>query len=269
MSFVALNIAANSLAIQSEKVQTIASNIANTNVIGYKASTLYPFDSYYNTQKRPGGQVTSDSNVISPTGIQFGTGAYVGAINRNFKQGEPIKSDRNLDIMINGEGFFVVNAADGTQLFTRNGSFKIDAATNQLITQSGLVVSPGLTIDPNIMSERNIFVKRDGRIVFKADTGVEEDIGQLDIATFINNDGLVAIGDSMYIYTDASGDPSIGAALTDNRGAILDNNLESSNVDSITEVTNLTEAMRTNEMTLMAYQTADNMLKSNIELAKT
>ncbi len=259
----ALYVAATGAKLQSKAVDNIANNIANSNTTSFKKGMLAATDLLYQTEKRVGGPVSADSDVIVPTGVQFGSGAAVTAIVKDYRQGDPINTGEDLNLTINGKGFFIVNMPDGTQAYTRDGTFHIDPTTNQLVTSLGYVISPGIEIPNNY---KKIMIKQDGTVlVTLPDDDIPQIQGQLDMATFINVEGLEAMGDNLLLQTDASGDVILGNAGVDNFGVIMQGWLEGSNVDPITELSDLIKAQRTYEMNVKTIQVADQMEKTTTD----
>lgn len=253
------DISATGAIAQSSAVDNIANNIANVNTVSFKKGYFATTDLPYITERRAGGAVNANSNVVVPTSIQYGAGAAVSAIIRDQHQGDAISTGNQLDLQLDGFGYFVLNMPDGSQAYTRDGRFQIDPNTNQIVTNLGYVVSPGINIPQDY---KNILVKSDGTIlVTLPNNDTPQEQGQLEIATFINPTGLEMKGDNLYLQTDASGEAQLGVAGQENYGLIKAGWLEGSNVDPIIEMTDLVKAQRGYEMNVKVITASDQMME--------
>lgn len=253
------NIAATGATSQAAAIDNIANNIANANTTGFKKGFLHTTDLHYQTERRAGGAVAGQSDIIVPTSIQYGAGSAVSAIIRDQKQGDAINTGNQLDMSIDGNGYFILNMPDGTQAFTRDGRFSIDPNSGQLVTPLGYVVSPGIEIPPE---HKKVLIKSDGTVLVELPGNDTPQVqGQIEIATFINPNGLELKGDNIVLQTDASGQARIGVAGEDNYGNIRSGWLEGSNVKPIMEITSLVEAQRVYEMATKVIMTSDKMLE--------
>jgi flagellar basal-body rod protein FlgG len=263
MAVRALDIAASGIMFQSKTIDNIANNIANANTIGFKAGFLSGADLIYQNEQVVGAPVTAGSDLVVPVGIQFGSGVRVDGVIKNFGQGDTISTGEALNLAIVGDGFFVVDLPDGSQAYTRNGIFHIDPTTNQIVTSMGYVLDPGITVPQN---HKKIIIRPDGSI-FAELPGQEqlEQLGQINLASFINRGGLSAIGDNLYQQTDASGEPIINYPGQENFGTLMQGWLENSNVNAISEVTNLIKAQRAYEMNAKVIEAADQILRTIID----
>lgn len=253
------NIAGTGAHAQSSAVDNIANNIANVNTTSFKKGFLATTDLHYQSERRAGGAVDANGDIIVPTSIQYGAGAAVSAIIRDSKQGDSISTGRELDMTIDGKGYFVLNMPDGTQAYTRDGSFQVDPNTNQIVTNLGYVVSPGIEIPANY---KKIVIRNDGMVLVELpnnDTLQEQ--GQLDIAIFVNQNGLELQGNNLLLQTDASGQAQLGLAGQENYGQIRSGWIEGSNIDPIIEMTDLVKAQRGYEMNIKVITTSDQMLE--------
>jgi flagellar basal-body rod protein FlgG len=254
-----LDIASTGAIAQSRAIDNIANNIANVNTISFKKGYFATTDLPYTNEKRAGGAVNVNSNVVVPTSIQCGAGTAVSAIIKDQKQGDAINTGNSLDVRIDGLGFFVLNKPDGTQAYTRDGRFQIDPNTNQIVTNDGYVVSPGVNIPPE---NKSISIRDDGVVmVTLPNNDTPQEQGQLEIATFVNPAGLNSIGDNLYLQTDASGNAQLGVANQDIYGRLFSGWLEGSNVDPISEMTNLVKGQRAYEMNIKVISTSDQMMQ--------
>jgi flagellar basal-body rod protein FlgG len=253
------DIASTGAIAQASAVDNIANNIANVNTVSFKKGYFATTDLPYETERRAGGAVSVNSNVVVPTSIQYGAGVAVSAIIRDQHQGDAINTANQLDVRIDGPGYFVLNMPDGTQTYTRAGRFQIDPNTNQIVTSLGYVVAPGINIPPDYT---NILIKNDGTVlVTLPNNPTPEEQGQIEMAMFVNPAGLQMNGDNIYSQTDASGDAQLGTAGQDNYGRFLAGWLEGSNVDPIIEMTDLVKAQRGYEMNVKVISTSDQMME--------
>ena len=252
------DIASTGAIAQSSAVDNIANNIANVNTVSFKKGYFATTDLPYVTERRAGGAINANSNVIVPTSIQYGAGAAVSAIIRDQQQGDAINTNNQLDIRIDGPGYFVLNMPDGNQAYTRDGRFQVDPNTNQIVTSLGYVLSPGLTIPPDY---KNILIRNDGVVlVTLPNNDIPQEQGQIEMGLFVNPTGLEMKGDNIYAQTDASGNVQLGIAGQDNYGRFLSGWLEGSNVDPIIEMTDLVKAQRGYEMNVKVISTSDEMM---------
>ena len=253
------DIAGTGAIAQASAVDNIANNIANVNTVSFKKGYFATTDLPYITERRAGGAVNVNSNIVVPTSIQYGAGTTVSAIIRDQQQGEAINTGNQLDVRIDGSGYFVINKPDGTQAYTRDGRFQIDSNTNQIVTNDGYVVSPGINIPGD---RKNISIRNDGTVmVTLPNNDTPQEQGQLDLAMFINTAGLEMTGDNIYLQTDASGEAQLGTADQDMYGRLLAGWLEGSNVDPIIEMTDLVKAQRGYEMNVKVISTSDQMME--------
>lgn len=232
----ALHIAQTGLGYYTTALATASQNLAATGVTGYKKAYLIGTDLPY-SRMDPAGADTSSSGTKNPSGIEIGLGVKVAAVNRNFNQGDLVKTDNALDLAINGDGFFKIIMPDGTIAYTRAGVFIVNA-TGQLVTQpGGFTVSPGITFPQGttgvkISEEGMVFVQQNGEATMTQ-------IGQLETATFFNPSGLAAIGDTMFKETEASGAADSGQPGSAKRGKIKQGYRESSNSNTLEDVIEL------------------------------
>ncbi len=264
MSLRSLDISATGMKAQQDNISNIANNIANANTTSFKKGFLSFSDLMYQTEKRMGGPVGNGSTTILPTGVQFGTGVVVDSLVKNFSQGDPIVTDVSTNIRIEGKGFFVLNSPDGDrQLYTRDGRFFVDPATNLIVNSAGYVLNPGGGITIDSANEKRIVIKRDGKVFIQLVDETLLDTGStIELATFVNEAGLDAVGNNMYLATDASGEAQMDAPMTGNRGFLSQGQLEASNVNPITEITDLITGQRVYEMNAKVMQVSDQMMKT-------
>jgi flagellar basal-body rod protein FlgG len=251
----ALRTAATGMYAQQLNVELIANNLANVNTTGFKKSRGEFQDLMYQTLKTSG--TSSNPNVQQPSEIQIGNGTIPVSTTKDFAQGDITPTNNPMDIALQGEGFLQVRRPDGTIAYSRDGALKV-SAEGTLVTAQGYVVDPGLTLPSETTA---VTISRDG-VIQAATVGssTATQVGQLELAKFVNNAGLRAIGDNLYAETPASGAPITGTPGTEGFGVILQSNLESSNVDIVGEMVSMITAQRAYEINSKTITTVDNML---------
>ena len=253
----ALSIAATGMSAQQLNVEVIANNIANTNTTGFKRSQAQFADLLYQTERSVGAPNRSGGEPI-PEGIQIGLGVQPVGIRSVNIQG-PISSTGNqLDLALNGRGWFQVSGPNNTILYTRSGSFAKNA-NGQLVTQDGSLVIPNITLPANTTT---IQINPDGTVYYDTGTGTLSQAGQITIANFANEAGLQALGGNLYQETTSSGNAQVAVAGTAGYATIQQGYLEGSNVDPVQEITNLISAQRNYEMNSKIIQAADEMYQT-------
>lgn len=253
-----LNIAATGLAAQQLHVDTISHNLANMTTTGYKAERPEFQDLLYQDLRRVGASSTDQGTVI-PTGVQIGLGVKNSAISRQTGQGTVQATENPLDIAMQGKGYFQIELPDGTIGYTRDGAFKL-SPDGIIVTRDGYTLQPAITV-PNDTTD--ISINSSGQVEVMLQGQVEpQQLGQLEIATFINPPGLKAIGDNLFLESEASGDPTLGNAGEEGFGTILQGYLENSNVDPVSEITSLIVAQRAYEMNTKVITASDQMLQA-------
>ncbi len=251
----ALSIAATGMAAQDLNVQVIANNIANINTTAFKRGRAEFTDLIYQTERLPGVSSRGQNNTV-PEGAQLGLGVRTAAIRQLQIQGSLTNTGNQLDLAINGRGWFQVTDANNAIIYTRAGSFNTNQ-NGQIVTTDGLVVSPAMTIPQNATS---INVSQTGLVTATvAGQTAPQQIGQLTLANFANDAGLQALGGNLYAQTEASGQPVTGVPGDPGFGTISKGYLESSNVDAVQEITNLISAQRAYEMNSKVMQAASEM----------
>ena len=245
-------------------VQVISNNIANMSTTGYKRQRAEFADLLYDHVRRIGTQTSEQGNIL-PVGIDLGSGVKSVGTPRLMTQGTLSQTGNAFDMAITGDGFFKIQLPDGTYAYTRDGSFMMDG-TGRLVTAQGYLVQPGITVPQNATG---LTVNTQGQVsVIPQGTTTPTVLGQLTITRFINQAGLLPVGDNMYQETPASGTPQDGLPGIDGAGDIQQAMLESSNVDSVTEITDLIAAQRAYEMNGKVITAADQMLQSTSGLMR-
>jgi flagellar basal-body rod protein FlgG len=260
----ALNTAATGMMAMELNVQVISNNLANMTTTGYKRQRAEFQDLLYDHVSRIGTQTSSQGNIL-PVGIDLGSGVKAVGTPRLMTQGTLSQTGGTLDVAIRGDGFFKIQMPDGTYAYTRDGSFQMDAQ-GRIVTAQGNLVMPGVTIPSN---STGLTINAQGQVsVIPQGSSTPQILGQLVLTRFINQAGLLPIGDNLYTETPASGTPEDGTPNTDGAGDLLQGSLEQSNVDSVTEITNLIAAQRAYEMNSKVITAADQMLQSTSNLMR-
>ncbi len=248
--------AATGMIGQQTQIDTTSNNISNVNTIGYKKQRAEFADLMYQTMTYAGTATSTTS--VSPTGIEVGLGVRPTAIAKQFTQGNFKETGNSLDLAITGNGFFQIQLPDGTTGYTRNGSFKLDANGN-VVNSDGYQMLPQLTIPADATQ---ITIGVDGTVsVLQAGATATTQIGQIELANFINPAGLHSLGDNNYINTNASGDPIISTPGLNGLGQTRQNFVEMSNVQLVDEMTDLITGQRAYEANSKVITTSDAMLK--------
>ena len=251
-----LDIAATGMLAQQRNVEVVSNNLANMNTTAFQRRRSEFHDLIYQDLRRV-GSTSSDAGTIVPTGVQLGLGVKLAAVYRIHEQGNLSATDNTFDLAMQGKGFFQITLPDGTTAFTRDGTFQLDAS-GQVVTHDGYTVQPGITIPPNAI---DVTINNSGEVLVKLEGQVAlSNAGQLQIATFLNDAGLEAVGDNLLKETTASGTPTAGTPGSTGFGTILQGFLETSNVNAVEEISNLISAQRAYEMNSKVIKTSDEMM---------
>lgn len=257
-----LDIGATGMLAQQMNVDVISNNIANMTTSGFKRQRAEFHDLIYQNKLRPGA-TSSDSGTTVPTGMQFGLGVGLGAIYRLHEQGTVKMTENPLDLAITGEGYFQITLPNGDTSYTRSGVFQLNE-NGEIVNAQGYTLQPGITVPADA---EDIIINGSGEVLVKQPGAVAmANVGQIQIATFINPAGLEGIGDTMFMETDASGAPIVGNPAEDNFGDLRQGALENSNVNVVEEITNLIAAQRAYEMNSNVISTSDEMLQTATQL---
>lgn len=257
----ALHIAATGMQAQELNVEVISNNIANLNTTGYKRNRAEFQDLLYQTLRRAGAN-TSDAGTLSPSGINLGLGVKTGATYSINQQGEVLQTGNPLDLAIQGEGFFSVQLPDGTVAYTRAGSFQL-SADGEIVTADGYIVDPGISVPTSAVQ---FTINQSGEVIATNDDGTLSNLGQFDLHRFLNPAGLSALGNNLFIETDASGTPTTSVPGDVGFGRLLQGFLESSNVNIVAEITSLITAQRAYELNSRVIQAGNEMLQTTSQL---
>jgi flagellar basal-body rod protein FlgG len=252
----ALWVSKTGLSAQNTRLTTISNNLANAATVGFKRDDAQFEDLLYQIRSQPGAASSQDSQV--PSGIQLGTGVRVVGTTKQFTQGSVQVTEKPLDMAISGRGFFQVLQADGSTAYSRNGQFQLNT-DGQIVTPGGLQLQPSITIPQDAQS---VTISKDGIVeVQLVGQPAPQQLGQIQLADFINPTGLQAIGSNLYVETASSGSPQQGQPGSSGYGSVEQNSLESSNVDVVEEMVNMITTQRTYEMNSKVIKTADEMLQ--------
>lgn len=254
-----LHIGATGMLAQQTNVEIISNNIANMNTTAYSRRRAEFHDLLYQNMRRVGAS-SSDSGTIVPAGVQLGLGVKTAAVYRISEHGTVLSTDNTLDLAIQGNGYFQIELpGDRGMAYTRDGSFQL-SPDGDLVTHDGYTVQPGINIPENVIG---ITINGSGEVWVKVDGQTElVNVGQLEIANFPNEAGLEAIGDNLFVETDASGDPNVDVPGALGFGTTLQGFLENSNVNVVSEITELVSAQRAYEMNSKVITTSDQMLST-------
>lgn len=258
-----LFIAATGMEAQKLNIDVISNNLANVNTTGFKRSRADFQDLMYQTL-RAAGATASDGTQV-PTGIQIGLGVKPVAVQKIFEQGDIVHTGNTLDLVVEGNGFFQIRMPDGTIAYTRSGAFKLDR-DGRIVNSDGYPLEPAISI-PN--DTTNISISSDGTIsVNQAGNSAPTQVGQIEIAKFQNMGGLNALGKTLYLQTDASGEASTGAPGNEGLGTIAQGSLEISNVNVVEEMVQMIVSQRAYEVNSKAVQASDEILQTTNNLRR-
>lgn len=257
-----LDIGATGMLAQQMNVDVISNNIANMTTSGFKRQRAEFHDLIYQNKLRPGAP-SSDSGTITPAGIQFGLGVGIGSVYRLHEQGTIQMTENKLDLAITGKGYFQIELPDGDTAYTRSGVFQLNE-NGEIVNAQGYLLQPGMTVpedatDIVINTSGEVLAKLPGQIAFA-------NLGQIELASFINPAGLEGIGDTLFLETEASGGVVTGMPDTEDFGEIRQGALENSNVNVVAEITHLIAAQRAYEMNSNVISTSDEMLQTATQL---
>ncbi|MBI3581891.1 MAG: flagellar basal-body rod protein FlgG [Nitrospinae bacterium] len=248
---------ATGMTAMSENVNVISNNLANVSTTGFKRSVAEFQDLLYQTTRVPGTETPQGSQ--EPAGIQVGVGTKLAAVAKDFTQGDLTQTNNNLDVAIQGRGFFQITQPDGTIAYTRSGNFQMDNS-GQIVTVGGAPLNPSVRIPSNATS---VTISNSGAVsVLQPGSVTPAVVGQIELADFVNPAGLTSQGGNLYNQTAASGTPLIGMPGTQEFGQLNQGFTETSNVNVVTELTNLILAQRAYEMNSKGITTSDQMMQT-------
>ncbi len=258
----ALYIASTGMGAQERNVEVISNNIANLRTTGFKRQRAEFQDLLYQVYRRAGSQ-TSDQGTMLPAGLEIGSGVRTVATTRVMTQGAVLPTEKELDIAVRGEGYFIVQLPNGSNAYTRDGSFE-RSPEGVLVNASGYVIEPGITVPEDAVA---VSISPSGLV--EAYIGADRtptQLGQIQLARFVNKTGLDSLGDNLFAETAASGAPQIGTPGVEGVGDLLQGYLEQSNVNAVTEIADLIAAQRAYEMNARVISGADQMMQATSQL---
>ncbi len=254
-------IAKTGLDAQQTQLDVIANNLANVSTNGFKRARAVFEDLLYQTIRQPGAQSSQQTQV--PSGLQIGTGVHPVATVKIFTQGNMQQTGNPLDVAIQGSGFFQVLQPDGTNGYTRDGSFQVDSQ-GALVTSSGYHIQPQITIPAGALS---VTIGQDGTVsALLAGTVKPTQVGSLQLANFVNPTGLQSAGENLYLETASSGSASANTPGTNGLGKLSAGNVETSNVNVVEEMVAMIQTQRAYEINSKAISTSDQMLQKLAQL---
>lgn len=252
----ALWIAKTGLEAQQTRMGVISNNLANVNTNGFKRDRAVFEDLLYQNVRQPGAQSSQDTTL--PSGLMVGTGVRTVATEKLHTQGNMVQTGNSLDISIQGRGFFQILRPDGNLAYSRNGAFQLDAQ-GQMVTANGYLLQPGITVPQNAQS---ITIGNDGTVSVTTPGSTQPtQLGNIQLADFVNPAGLQPIGENLFLETAASGNPQNGNPGLAGIGSVVQGSLESSNVNVVEELVNMIETQRAYEVNSKAISTSDKMLQ--------
>ena len=249
-------VAKTGLEAQQTRMSVVSQNLANVNTTGYKRQRAMFEDLLYQNIVQSGGLTSQQTEAA--TGLNLGTGVRVVATDRQFSQGNLVTTSNTFDVAVNGRGFFEILLPDGSQAYTRDGTFQVDA-DGQLVTAAGYTVQPAINIPQGASS---VTIGMDG-VVSAIPPGQNESVqvGTLQLTDFVNPAGLEPRGQNLYVETASSGPPQPGTPGLNGLGTLVQGSLETSNVNVVEELVSMIETHRAYEMISRAIETADQMLQ--------
>ncbi len=251
----ALHVAKTGLSAQDTQLKVISNNLANVSTVGFKKDRLEFEDLLYQVRRQPGAATGEDSQL--PSGLQLGSGVRTVSTQKLFHTGDMQITDQPFDLAINGRGFLQVQQPNGDIGYTRNGELHLDGE-NRLVTAEGYLIEPAITLPDQVI---NFSVGGDGTVsVTVAGDPNPVELGQLELADFVNPQGLQAIGQNLFNETAASGAPIVGIPGEEGRGILKQGMLEGSNVNAVEELVDMITTQRAYEMNSKVISTADEML---------
>ncbi len=261
--FRALWTSASGMTAQQTNLDVISHNMANVNTVGYKKMRTTFQELLYQTIRDPGAPTSPITR--NPSGFQVGLGVYISDTYGIFTQGNFTQTGNQLDVAIQGDGFFKVLLPDGTIAYTRSGQFRVDS-DGRIVNSEGYPIDPEIIIPPDAVS---IGIGPDGTVtVLRENSTYVEEVGRIELARFVNPAGLRRIGNNLYLQTDASGEPLIDYPGNQGLGTLLQGYLESSNVNIVEEMVNLIIAQRAYEFNSKGVTAADEMLAQAVNLRR-
>ena len=249
------------MSAQNLNMDVIANNLANVSTTGFKKSRADFQDLLYQIMKVPGSPTSADTR--SPTGIQVGLGVKPAAVTKVFTEGDIVQTENPLDVAIEGSGFFQVEMPDGNTAFTRAGNLKLDG-DGRLTTSDGFPIQPEIVIPEDA---REVTISQTGLVsALVGDDTSSTELGNIDLADFVNEAGLIAIGRNLFRETDASGAAALGTPGSDGYGTLLQGYVENSNVNLVEEMAHMITTQRAFEINSNVVSTSDEMMQTTTNM---
>lgn len=257
-----MSVAATGMMAQQLHVEVVSNNIANMTTTGFKRMRPEFQDLLYQSQRRIGAASSQDGSII-PAGVQLGLGVKTASVYRVMEQGNLVNTENSLDLAVQGSGHFVVELPTGELGYSRSGNFQL-SADGEIVTADGYLVAPGIAVPADAIE---VSINAEGMVTAKVQGEVDlRQLGQLELATFVNPVGLEAIGDNLFLETTASGPAAIGPPGSAGYGSVLQGFLESSNVNPVQEITSLITAQRAYDMNSKVISASDEMMMTVTQL---
>ncbi len=257
-----LSTAGTGMLAQQTNVDVISNNIANMNTTAYKRQRAEFQDLLYQQVARA-GSAAGGPDARAPSGIQIGAGVKTGGVYRIAEQGALTQTSNRYDLAVDGQGYFQVTLPSGETAYTRAGSFQL-SDQGELVTTDGYPVQPGIIIPQGAL---DVIVSKTGQVQVKLAGDPDlQTVGQIELATFVNEAGLEAMGGNLLLQTAASGQPNVAAPGQPGLGTLSQGFIEASNVNPVSEITALITAQRAYEMNSRVLKTADEMLATSVQL---
>lgn len=253
----ALHVATTGMSAQDTNLKVISNNLANVSTVGFKKDRAVFEDLLYQVRRQPGAESGADSQL--PSGLQIGSGVRTVATQKMFSVGDFQITDSGFDVAITGAGFLQIVLPDGEIAYTRNGQLGIDSE-NRLVTAEGFLVEPAITLPDEVTS---FTISNEGAVTVTtpASGTTPQQIGTLEVANFVNPQGLEAIGQNLFVETAASGAAQVSTPGSDGTGYLKQGTLETSNVNAVEELVNMIQTQRAYEINSKVISTADQMLQ--------
>ena len=257
-----LSIAATGMLAQQTNVDVISNNIANMNTTAFKRQRAEFQDLLYQQESRPGA-ASGGNDARAPSGIQIGAGVRTAGVYRIAEQGALTQTSNRYDLAIDGQGYFQVDLASGETGYTRAGSFQV-SDQGELVTSEGFRLNPGITIPQGVV---DVVISKTGEVQVKvADSPDMQTVGQIQLATFVNEAGLESMGSNLLKETAASGQATVASPGEPGFGTLSQGFVEASNVNPVSEITALITAQRAYEMNSRVVKTVDEVLATTTQL---
>ncbi|MEE9328948.1 MAG: flagellar basal-body rod protein FlgG [Parvularculaceae bacterium] len=257
-----LRIAASGMAAQQKRVAVISNNISNMSTTAYAPRSVEFADLHYQQVLRP-GTISSQTGTVVPAGIQLGTGVRLSAVTMSLEQGGLRESNGDLDLAIEGRGFFEITLPSGEAGYTRDGNFNRNAE-GEMVTSEGYPLADGIVIPDDALQ---VSINQDGEVyAYFSNAVAAQQVGTIGLTVFSNPTGLEALGGNLYKATEASGSPVIGAPGQNGVGNMRQGFLEESGVDVVNEISDLIEAQRGYELNSKVITASDEMLSTMVRM---